>query len=117
MIHINQSLYVCFVDLPADESTNTRDRYIRDNKNDPLSAMIAACGDGHLEAVMALSPMVLDINTMLPGCMYNNGIELLLISMNVCMNECIKEISVCFLFACLLACLLVFCCMNRKMDL
>lgn len=39
-----------------------RDTYLRLNKNNRLKALIKACGDGHLGAVMALSPLVDNVN-------------------------------------------------------
>lgn len=56
----------------------TRDTYLRDNNGDPLRAMIQACSDGNLGAVISLSPYVEDANGMLPGpsgmftCYYYN---------------------------------------------
>lgn len=44
-----------------------RDVYLRDNNSDRLRALVNACGDGHLGAVMALSAMVNDVNSRLPG--------------------------------------------------
>lgn len=40
--------------------------YLADNNHEPLRAFIKACEDGHLGAVMALSPLIDDINRRLP---------------------------------------------------
>lgn len=40
-------------------------------RKDPLKALIWACESGDLEAVMAISPYIEDINSVLP----NNGIR------------------------------------------
>lgn len=44
-----------------------KEEYLRDNDNDPLRALIQACGKGHMGALMALSPLVADINVKVDG--------------------------------------------------
>lgn len=55
---------VTHVDVP-DEIM--RKEHLNRSRNRPSRALIAACGDGHLGAVMALCPMVPDINFKLPS--------------------------------------------------
>lgn len=43
------------------------DHYMRMSGNDPLRALVNACGDGDLGAVMAISSHVWDINSQLSG--------------------------------------------------
>lgn len=45
-----------------------KSRYLNENGNNPLKALMKACGDGNLEAVMAISADVPDVNeTLLDG--------------------------------------------------
>lgn len=39
-----------------------KDEYLSKGGHNPLTALIMACGDGHMGAVMALCPHVADIN-------------------------------------------------------
>lgn len=62
VLTMSSERFILCVGIP-DESR--RDQYIHENNDDPLRALIKACGDGDLGAVMALSSMV-DVNAKLP---------------------------------------------------
>lgn len=58
--------YIDF-DLVGVPNEDTMEEYLRVTNDNYLRAFIMACGDGQLGAVMALSPLVPDINLQFDG--------------------------------------------------
>lgn len=56
------------VDAPDEHvMAKYRNAYMSENYDDPLRALVAACGDGHPSAVMSLISLVDDVNSKIRG--------------------------------------------------